>query len=165
MWQRSKTNPSKHILFFLLECCFSLPPQAEYLIFLPILGWKYCCIILQLYDLWLFRLSDLLVYKFQLMAMVRCFSFTSAEREVNYSRHSGMSQSCFLGDKIGHAKSVGFRFVLAVWRRESRISAIYLEITSIYSLTHSRKKELLFWLARCLNRLTCATRPSEQRRL
>ena len=58
-----------------------------------------------------------------------------------------MPQSCFLGDKIGHAKSVGFR----------------LEITSIsliYSLTFAKKKELLFWLARGLDRLTCAARQS-----
>ena len=43
----------------------------------------------------------------------------------------------------------------------SRISPRYLEITSIsviYSLTFSRKKELLFWLPRGLNRLTCVTR-------
>ena len=64
-------------------------------------------------------------------------------------------------DKIGHAKSVGFRFYSAIWRSESRISSRYLEITSIsliYSLTFSRKKELLFWLPRALNRLTCVTR-------
>ena len=64
-------------------------------------------------------------------------------------------------DKIGHAKSVGFRFYSAVWRSESRISPRYLEITSIsliYSLTFLRKKELLFWLSRGLNRLTCVTR-------
>ena len=48
-------------------------------------------------------------------------------------------------DKIGRAKSVGFRFYWAIWRSESRISSRYLEITSIsliYSLTFSRKKEL-----------------------
>ena len=64
-------------------------------------------------------------------------------------------------DKIGHAKSVGFRFYSAIWRSESRINSRYLEITSIsliYSLTFSRKKELLFWLSRGLNRLTCVTR-------
>ena len=33
---------------------------------------------------------------------------TSAGREVKYSRRSGMSQSCFFWDKIGHAMSVGF---------------------------------------------------------
>ena len=50
-------------------------------------------------------------------------------------------------DKIGQAKSVGFRFYSAIWRSESRISSRYLEITSIsfiYSLTFSRKKELFF---------------------
>ena len=64
-------------------------------------------------------------------------------------------------DKIGHAKSVGFRFHSAIWRSESRISSRYVEITSIssiYSLTFSRKKELLFWLSQGLNRLTCVTR-------
>ena len=64
-------------------------------------------------------------------------------------------------DKIGHAKSVGFRFYSAIWRSESRISSRYLEITSIsliYSLTFSRKKELIFWLSRGLSRLTCVTR-------
>ena len=66
---------------------------------------------------------------------------------------------CFA--KIGHAKSVGFQIYSAIWRSESRISSRYLEITSIsliYSLTFSRKKELLFWLPRGLNRLTCVTR-------
>ena len=50
-------------------------------------------------------------------------------------------------DKIGQAKSVGFRFYSAIWRSESRISPRYLEITSIsliYSLTFSRKKEFFF---------------------
>ena len=64
-------------------------------------------------------------------------------------------------DKIGQAKSVGFRLYSAIWRSESRISSRYLEITSIsliYSLTFSRKKELLFWLPWGLNRLTCVTR-------
>ena len=63
-------------------------------------------------------------------------------------------------DKIGQAKSVGFRLYLAIWRSESRISSRYLEIISIsliYSLTFSTKKELLFWPSRGLNRLTCAT--------
>ena len=82
--------------------------------------------------------------------------FTSAEGEVKDSRRSGM-----YFDKIEQAKSVGFRFYSAICRSESRISSRYLEITStslIYSLTFSRKKELLFWLSRGLNRLTCVTR-------
>ena len=65
---------------------------------------------------------------------------TSAERELKDSRRSGMSQSCFFGDKIGHAKSVGFWFYSAIWRSESRISSRYLEVNSvslIYSLTYS----------------------------
>ena len=64
-------------------------------------------------------------------------------------------------DKIGHAKSVGFRFYSAIWQSESRISSRYHEITSISlidSLTFSRKKEFLFWLSRGLNQLTCVTR-------
>ena len=63
----------------------------------------------------------------------------------------------YFWDKIGHAKSVGFRFYSAIWRSESRISSRYPEITSIsliYSLTFSRKKELLFWLS-----LVCYTEP------
>ena len=87
--------------------------------------------------------------------------FTSAEREVKDWRSSEMYQSWHFWDKIGHSKSVGFRFYSAIWRSESRISSRYLEITSIsliYSLTYSRKKELLFWLSRGLNRLTCVTR-------
>ena len=64
-------------------------------------------------------------------------------------------------NKIGQAKSVGFRFYSAIWRSESRISSRYLEITSIsliYSLTFSRKKELLFWLPQGLSRLPYMTR-------
>ena len=47
------------------------------------------------------------------------------------------------GDKIGHAKSVGFQFYSAVQRSESRLSLRYVEITSIsliYSLTYSMRK-------------------------
>ena len=39
---------------------------------------------------------------------------TSAEHEAKHSRRSGMSQSCFFSDEIGHAKSVGFRFYSAL---------------------------------------------------
>ena len=63
--------------------------------------------------------------------------------------------------KIGQAEFVGFRLYSATSESESRISSRYLEITSIsliYSLTFSRKKELLFWPSRGLNRLTCVTR-------
>ena len=64
-------------------------------------------------------------------------------------------------DKIGHTKAVGFRYYPAFWRSESQISSTYLEIASIsliYSLTFSKKKELLFWLSQGLNWLTCVTR-------
>ena len=86
---------------------------------------------------------------------------TSAEREVKDSPLSEMYQSWHFWEEIGHANSVGFRFYSAIWGGESRISSRYLEITSIsliYSLTYSRKKELLFWLSRGLNRLTSVTR-------
>ena len=75
--------------------------------------------------------------------------FASVEREIKDSRRSGMHQSWHFWDKIGHAKSVGFRFYSVIWRSEIRISSRCLEITSIsliYSLTYSRKKELVFWL-------------------
>ena len=49
-------------------------------------------------------------------------------------------QSWHFWDKIGHAKSVGFRFYSAIWRSESRISSRYFKIASI-----------------SLNRLTCVT--------
>ena len=39
---------------------------------------------------------------------------TSAEREVKDSRRSGMYQSCNFFDKIGQAKSVGFRLYSAI---------------------------------------------------
>ena len=71
------------------------------------------------------------------------FIITSAEREVKDSRLSGMYQSRYFQDKIGHAKSVGFRFYSAIWQSESRISSRCLEITSI-SLIYSLI--LLFWL-------------------
>ena len=63
-------------------------------------------------------------------------------------------------DKIGHAKAVGFRYYLAIWRSESQISSRYIEITSIsliYSLTFLRKKIIILTF-RGLNRLTCVTR-------
>ena len=44
----------------------------------------------------------------------KCQFITSAEREVKHSRRLGMSQSSFVGDEIGHAKSVGFRFYSAI---------------------------------------------------
>ena len=77
-----------------------------------------------------------------------------------FARLRNVSKLTFF-DKIGHVKSVGFRFYSAIWRSMSRICSRYLEITSIsliYSLTFSRKKELLFRLSRGLNPLTCVTR-------
>ena len=80
-------------------------------------------------------------------------------RSNGFARLRNVSKLTFF-DKIGHVKSVGFRFYSSIWRSESRISSRYLEITLIsliYSLTFFRKKELLFWLSRGLNRLTCVT--------
>ena len=60
----------------------------------------------------------------------------------------------FFKDRIRLAKSASFRSYSVILRSESRISSRYLEITLIsliYSLTHSSKKELLFWLSRGLN--------------
>ena len=71
---------------------------------------------------------------------ILCDIFTSAEREVKDSRRSGIYQS---------------------WLFFFNLSSRYFEITSIsliFSLTFSRKEELLFWLSRGLNRLTCVTR-------
>ena len=84
---------------------------------------------------------------------------TWAERQEKDSRRSGKFQSCFLGDKIAHAKSVGFRFESVIWRSECRISSKHLEITSsslIYYSIYSRKKELLFWFARVWTDLPAA---------
>ena len=44
---------------------------------------------------------------------------TLAERKVKDSRCSGKVPKLLFGDKIGHAKSVGFRFYSAVQRSES----------------------------------------------
>ena len=69
-----------------------------------------------------------------------------------------MSQSCFFWDKIGQAKSLDLRSESFIWRSENRTTSGYHEIASsslVYSLIYSRKKELLFWLAQGLNRLTC----------
>ena len=63
-------------------------------------------------------------------------------------------------DKIGQAKSVGFRLYSAIWRSESRISPRYLEITSI-SLIYS----LTFFLAFPGFEPTHLCDPSDQRRL
>ena len=87
------------------------------------------------------------------------FYYFGGARSKGFATLRNVSKLQFF-DKIGQAKSVGFRFYSAIWRSESRISSRYLEITSIsliYSLTFSRKRELLFWLSRGLNRLTCVT--------
>ena len=70
-----------------------------------------------------------------------------------------MSQSCFLGDKIGHAQSVGFRLYSAIRRSESRFSLRCREINSISLLFE--EETIIFCgltrLARGLIRPTCVT--------
>ena len=76
------------------------------------------------------------------------FIITWAVRQVKDSQRSGKFQSGFFGDKLGHAKSIGFRFESSFQRSESRTSSRYLEITSsslTYSFTYSRNsKEATF---------------------
>ena len=61
---------------------------------------------------------------------------------------------CPFWDKIGNAVFIGLQFY-SVIVSESPICSTYVEITSI-SLIFSGKKDLLFWRAQDLNRLTCA---------
>ena len=80
------------------------------------------------------------------------------ERKVKDSRRSGMYQSWPFLARLG-VQSLGFLLYSGIWRSESLISSRCLENTSIYliySLTYSRKKGLLFCLARSLNRLEIA---------
>ena len=77
------------------------------------------------------------------------FNYFGGARSKGFATLRNVSKLRFF-DKIGQAKSVGFRFYSAIWRSESRISSNSL----IYSLTFSRKKELLFWLS-----LVCYTEP------
>ena len=75
--------------------------------------------------------------------------------KVKDSRRSGMYQSWHFWDKIGHAKSVDFRFYSAIWRSDSRISSRYLEATSIsliYYFGGARRKGFA-WL-RNVSKLT-----------
>ena len=91
---------------------------------------------------------------------ITCNNYFSGARSKGFATLRNVSKLPFFA-KTGHAKAVGFRFYSVIWRSESRISSWYLEIISIswiYSLTFSRKKELLFWLLRGLTRLTCVTR-------
>ena len=83
--------------------------------------------------------------------------FTSAEREVKDSRRS---VDFFWQDWARKVCRFSVLFGYLTKWKPNYFSSRYLEISSIsliYSLTYSRKKELLFWLARGLNRLTCAT--------
>ena len=67
-------------------------------------------------------------------------------RSTGFATLRNVSKLTFF-DKIGHVKSVGFRFYSAIWRSESRISSRFLEITSIsliYSSKFSRKKKNYF---------------------
>jgi len=64
------------------------------------------------------------------LPQVRIVVFTSLEHHVKDSQCSWMSQSCFFGDKIEHAKSMSFSCESVIWRNESGIYLSYLEITS-----------------------------------
>lgn len=55
--------------------------------------------------------------------------FTWAEHQVKDLQCSGMSQCCFLGNKIGHTKSASFQFESVIWENESGICSRYLEST------------------------------------
>ena len=55
--------------------------------------------------------------------------YTWAEHHVKDSQCLGMSQSCFLGDKIGRANSMSFWSELVIWRNERGICLRHLEIT------------------------------------
>ena len=63
------------------------------------------------------------------------FFYLGGARSKGFATLKNVSKLTFF-DKIGHAKSVGFRLYSAIWRSESRISLRYLEITSI-SLIYS----------------------------
>ena len=101
--------------------------------------------------LWLKMIAIFWVYII-IRVLTRCkISFTpgpfanyyfGGARSKGFAKLRNVSKLTFF-NKIGYAKSVGFRFYSAIWRSESRISSRYLEITSIsliYSLTSSRKK-------------------------
>ena len=63
-------------------------------------------------------------------------------------------------DKIGRAKSVGFRFYSAIWRSESWISSRYFEITSIsfiYSFNFFEEERIIILAFPEFERLTCVT--------
>ena len=88
------------------------------------------------------------------------FYYFGGAQSKGFARLRNVSKSTFLGQDWAR-KVCRFSVFLAIWRSESRIGSRYLEITSIsliYSLTYSRKKRLLFWLSRGLNRLNCVTR-------
>ena len=73
------------------------------------------------------------------------FSYFSRARSKGFATLRKVPKLLFW-EKIGYAKSVGFRFYSAIYRSESRICSRYLEISLISlicSFTYSRKKELL----------------------
>ena len=86
------------------------------------------------------------------------FYYFGGARSKGFSTLRNVSKLTFLGQDVAR-KVCRFSVFSAIWRSE--ISSRYREITSIsliYSLTYSRKKELLFWISRGLNRLNCVTR-------
>ena len=81
---------------------------------------------------------------------------TSAERSKGFATLRNVSKLTFF-DKIGHVKSVGFRFIRLFDEVRAEITRDHFD-SLIYSLIFSRRKELLLWLSRGLNQLTYRTR-------
>ena len=74
-------------------------------------------------------------------------NYCGGARSKGFATLRNVSKLTFLA-RLGTQSLQVFGFIW-VFESESRISSRYLEITSIsliYSLTYSRKKELLFWL-------------------
>ena len=77
--------------------------------------------------------------------------FTWAERQVKDSQHSGMSQSYFFGDTIGHTKSVCFRLESAIWRVDKVRAELFWDISRAlwilwFILKFIRGRNNYFWL-------------------
>ena len=80
----------------------------------------------------------------------RIYFYFGGPRSKGFAAFRNVSKLPFF-DKIGHAKSGGFRFYSAIWRSKSRISSRYLEITSIsliYSLIFRGRKNYNFGFPR-----------------
>ena len=102
----------------------------------------------------MFRKKIAVPVKYDYIYLFLCYNYFGGARGKGFATFRIVPKLLFWGDRIGHAKSVGFRFCSAVSRSENGISSRYLEITSIsliYSLIYSRNKELVFWLSQGLN--------------